>query len=276
MAKGLLLLVALYGAIVLLMGLAQRKMMYFPGAAVPPPAVAGVPEMAVVSVRTADGLDLLAWYAPPGAPGAPVIAYFHGNAGTVALRAGRVRPYLDAGLGVLLLEYRGYGGNPGAPSETGLFADAAGAAAFLAARGIGPERTVAYGESLGSGVAVWLAHDAAAKRAPLAAVVLEAGFSSAADLAQHHYSILPARWLVRDRYQSITRIGAIGAPLLMIHGTHDPVVPLVFARRLFDQAGEPKAFRLLDGGGHDDLDLRGGPEAVLAFLAGLGLVVRAG
>ena len=175
-------------------------------------------------MTTADGLSLFSWYLPPRA-GRPVIAHFHGNGGHIGYRAERLRRFAGEGYGVLLAEYRGYAGNPGTPCEAGLYADAEAALAFLVAQKIAPSQLVLWGELLGSGVAIYLA----AQR-PVAGVILEAPFTSVAAAAQHHYAFLPAVALVRDRFDSLSRIGRIGAPLLVMHGERDMIVPVRHGR----------------------------------------------
>ena len=239
----------------------QRSLMYFPAAEVPSPAAAGVPEMAAVTLHTGDGLALVSWYAAARAAQAPTIAYFHGNAGNIADRGFKVRPFLDAGIGVLLVGYRGYGGNPGAPGEEGFFADGRAALDFLAGQGVPAERIVVFGESLGSGVAVRMASE---RR--LCAVILEAPFTSAADAGQRAYPFLPVRLLIRDRFDSLSRIGSIGAPLLIVHGERDRVVPADHGRRLLAAAAEPKEGVFLPDAGHNDAFEHGSLTVALEFL----------
>ncbi len=242
----------------------QRNLMYHPDSTVPAPTTSAVSEMEAVSLATDDGLRLLAWYRPAAAQRATVV-YFHGNAGHIGHRGDKVRPYLDAGLGVLLVSYRGYAGNPGAPTEDGLYADGRAALDFLAQRGVGAGGVVLYGESLGSGVAVEVARRQAAS-IPVAAVVLESPFSSIADVAQAHYPFVPARWLIKDRFDSVAKIAAIGAPVLIVHGVRDRVVPVRFGRRLFAAAAEPKESRWFDEAGHNDLYSHGAWAVVSAFI----------
>jgi hypothetical protein len=162
-----------------------------------------------------------------------------------------------------MAEYRGYGGNPGTPTERGLVADGAAALDFLDGEGIAANRLVIYGESLGSGVAVLLA----AQR-EVAGLILEAPFTSVADVAQHHYSFMPASALVRDRFDSLARIGQVRAPILVLHGERDRVVPLRFGRALFDAAPEPKELWLAREAGHEDLARYGALERSATFCGG--------
>jgi uncharacterized protein len=251
---------AAYGVLVGGLYVFQRHLLYLPGFACPELgdlAALGVRE---VTLTTGDGLSLLSWYLPPR-DGHPVIAYFHGNGGHIGYRAERLRQFARNGYGVLMAEYRGYGGNPGTPSESALVADGAAALDFLAGAGITPDRLVIYGESLGSGVAVLLA----AQR-KVAGLILEAPFTSVAEVAQHRYSFIPASALVRDRFDSLARIAHVRAPILVLHGERDRVVPVRFGRALFDAAPEPKEFWLAREAGHEDLVQYGAFEAVLEFL----------
>ena len=235
--------------------------MYFPAAEMPSPAAAGVPEMAAVTLHTDDGLALISWYGAAREAGAPTVVFFHGNAGNIAGRAYKVRPILDSGLGVLLVGYRGYGGNPGVPSEAGFFSDGRAALAFLAGQGVSAEAIVAFGESLGSGVAVNVASEQS-----VGAVILEAPFTSAADVGQRAYPFLPVRRLIRDRFDSLARIATISAPLLIVHGERDRVVPVELGRRLLAAASEPKEAVFLPGAGHNDTYEHGSIRVALKFL----------
>jgi uncharacterized protein len=245
--------------------LLQRQLLYFPDRTVPSPAASGVPEMSAIRLRTDDGLDLLAWYRPAGA-GRATILYLHGNAGHIGYRGRRVRPFLDRGFGVLLLEYRGFGGNPGRPTEAGLMSDARAAWAFLHGAGVRAAETVLYGESLGSAVAVAIAAEQASVGQPVGALVLEAPFSSVRDVAAHHYPWVPVRWLLKDRFEVGSRMAAASAPLLIVHGVGDAVVPIQYAKALFEAARQPKEAVWVADGGHEDLSRFGLHRIVFNFL----------
>jgi fermentation-respiration switch protein FrsA (DUF1100 family) len=251
---------AAYSGILGSLFLFQRQLLYRPNRSRPALADLALLGVREVALTTEDGLSLLSWYLPPRT-GRPVIAYFHGNGGHIGYRAERLRCFAREGYGVLLAEYRGYAGNPGTPCEAGLYADAEAALAFLAVQKIAPSRLVLWGESLGSGVAVYLA-----AKHPIAGVILEAPFTSVCAAAQHHYSFLPAAFLVRDRFDSLSRIGQIGAPLLVLHGERDMIVPVKHGRALLDAAATPKEGWFAPEAGHQNLTQFGALDAAVSFI----------
>jgi len=192
----------------------------------------------------------------------PVVIYFQGNAGGLDLRAERFRKIIADGTGLIALSYRGYNGSSGVPSETGLLRDARAAYDFAAAR-YPARRIVLWGESLGTGVAVALA----AER-EIARLILDAPFTSISDLGAAAYRLLPVRWLLKDTFHSDRRIARVRAPILVLHGARDRIVPIGFGERLFALANEPKRFVRFADGGHVNLDDYGAMDAVRAFLAG--------
>ena len=242
-----------------LMYFAQRSLMYFPERLRTAPAAAGLAQAQEVTLDTADGEKIITWHVPPRGD-RPVVLYFHGNGGALRLRVDRFKRLTANGTGLIALSYRGYGGSTGSPSEAGLIADAETAYAFAAAR-MPPQRIVVFGESLGSGVAVALA---ATHR--IGGLVLEAPFTSAADIGAAAYWFLPVRLLIKDPFRSDTRIGKVTAPLLVLHGARDGVVPIAQGERLFSLANEPKRFLPFAEGAHSDLDRYGALEAVRLFL----------
>ncbi len=247
----------------------QRRIVFARGGGIPDRGAAGVPEMSEVFVTAGDGQKLLAWFQSPRV-GRDTVLYLHGNAGTIEGRGFKIRPFLDSGYGVLLLEYRGYGGNGGRPSERGLVSDGLEAMATLAEWGISADRVVLYGESLGTGVATAMAtalnHEGKAAKA----VILEAPFTSVADLASGRYPILPSRMLIKDPFDSLSRIAEIGAPLLILHGLGDHTVPYEHSERLYRRASEPKTLALLEGAGHTDVHDHGAMDEISRFLGGSG------
>lgn len=250
-----------YGLMVGLLYTQQRQILFKPDAG-RPERPADAPEgFREVTSQTADGLDLNHWYLPPPSERAGVLVVLHGNAGNRGGSYGKFHEVHDWGYGLLLADYRGYGGNPGAPSEDGLIADARSVLDWLAQQGVPGERVVLYGESLGSGVATALA---AARR--VAGVVLEAPFTSVADLAQQQYWYVPARRLVRDRFDSRARIGAVEAPILILHGDRDPTIPVDHGIALAETAGDTAELVRLPDGDHMNLWEIGAGTRVRAFL----------
>ncbi len=239
---------AAYAAILLTLYVTQRRMMYVPDRSRIAPALAGFAKAQAQEIKTHDGETLVAWYAEP-LPGKPVILYFHGNAGQIAGRAHRFARLTEDGTGLLAISYRSYGGSTGSPSEEALVADARTAYDRILADGVDASRIVLMGESLGTGVAVALASEK-----QVAALVLEAPFSSTVDVAAEIYWMFPVRWLMQDQFRSDLRIAKVTAPVLIVHGTADRVVPLRFGERLFALAREPKAFMGIENAGHQPLD----------------------
>lgn len=257
--KWILAALVLFGGFVAFMYVAQRSLMYFPETLRTAPADAGFAEAQEVLLDTADGERVIVWHVPPRGE-RPVILYFHGNGASLRYRVDRFRALTADGTGLIALSYRGYGGSTGSPTEEGLIADARAAYAFASAR-YPAERIVLFGESLGTAVAVALA----AER-PVGKLILQAPFTSAADIGAAVYPILPVRLLMKDQFRSDLRIGKVKAPLLILHGARDGVVPLAFGERLHAMANEPKRMVRLPRGDHNDLDSHGAPAIVRAFI----------
>lgn len=245
----LVLVVASVVVVVVVLWSLQRRMIYFP-AGPPPPVEQVLASGAAVTLTTADGLELEAWWLEAGPT---AVAFFPGNAGNRAGRAPLAAALHDLDLSVLLVDYRGYGGNPGSPSERGLLADGRAAVAWLTAR---PrvDDVVYFGESLGAAVAVALA----AERSP-AAIVLRSPFTSLVDVARTHYGPVP-EWLLADRFPSVEQIGSIDAPVLVLAGDADEIIPIEQSRALFEAASPPKRFATIEGGRHNDPSLLSGIE----------------
>jgi uncharacterized protein len=255
-------LLAAYVGILILLYAGQRRLMYFPSLERVAPAATGLGRAEEVVLDTPDGEHLIAWHVPPQGE-RPIVLYFHGNGGALVHRADRFGALLGAGLGLVAVDYRGYGGSTGRPSEAGLGIDAETAYAFAVAR-YRPERIAVWGESLGSGVAVTLA----AKRA-VGWLILEAPFTSAVDVAALHYPWAPVRRLMKDQFRSDERMPLVTAPVLVLHGARDQVVPIALGERLFALARGPKRFVRFPEGEHEGLDRFGAVDAALAFLSEL-------
>jgi fermentation-respiration switch protein FrsA (DUF1100 family) len=223
------------------------------------PEAAGFPQAQEHILTTDDGEKIIVWHVP-AKPGHPVILYFHGNGDFLAGFFGRFRDIIAEGTGVVALSYRGYAGSSGRPSEQGLLQDAAAAYAFTTAR-YRADKIVAWGFSLGSGVAVALAAEQ-----PVAKLILEAPYTSIADLAASVFPIFPIRLVIRDPFRSDARIARVKVPILIMHGVRDPTIPISFGERLFALAHEPKQFVRFAQGGHNDLDDYGAIDTVRRFI----------
>ena len=238
----------------------QRSLIYLPSRHVPDPPQ-GVEE---VTYETEDGLTLSAWLLRAEEDRGLVIV-FNGNAGNRANRLPLGEALTEIGYSVLLTDYRGYGENPGSPSEDGLGLDAR-AAVSHATDDLGFTNIVYFGESLGAGVALGLAGEK-----PPRALVLRSPFSSLVAVAGHHYWYLPSSLLLEDRFPNVERIGEIEAPVLVIAGSSDDIVPTEQSREVYEAAREPKRLVIVEGAGHNDPALLDGDEmigAVATFLDG--------
>ncbi len=221
---------------------ALDRLIYFPERFMPPPP----PGVVERSFTAADGVRLHAWLAPPPDDAAPVLVWSHGNGGNVGGREDVLLALAARGLGVLAYDYRGYGRSEGSPDEAGVHLDAEAAWDLLAADGIAPQRIVCFGESLGGAVSIALA-----TRRSCAAVIVVSTFTSLRDVARQHYGALAA--LTGSRFDSASRVGSIGVPILIAHGDQDEIVPYALGERLFDLAREPKQFVRVPGRQHNDV-----------------------
>jgi pimeloyl-ACP methyl ester carboxylesterase len=246
----------LWGMVLLTAGLAailwgiQRQMIYFPDAAGVPPAGHVLQSARDVTLDTEDGLHLGAWFVPADdhsthPPMAVLVA--PGNGGNREDRAGLASELSRRGLAVLLMDYRGYGGNPGSPSEEGLAADAFAATHALEALGYPPDRTIYFGESLGAGVVAALQ-----VRRPPAGIVLRSPFTDLADVGAHHYPFLPVRALLRDRFPVVEHLSSSRVPVSVIYGDHDSVVPSALSARVADEAMTLFDRTVIQGADHND------------------------
>ena len=247
-----------YLAIIALVYTQQRRLL-FPASPVRISAAqAGLDGVQDVVIATSDGEQLVAWWKPPE-PGRALLLYFHGNGGSLLNRRDRVRMLTQDGRGILIVSYRGYSGSTGTPSESGLREDARAARDWLST--YEPGRIVLYGESLGTGVAVRLATER-----QVGGVILDAPYTSTADIAKGLFWYLPVALLMRDQFRSIDRIGDIKVPLLVMHGEEDSVIPIALSELLFKAANEPKRYLRLPGTDHVSVLESGGIDAVRRFL----------
>jgi len=239
----------------------QRSFLFpIPTALRTAPQAAGFREAEEHVLVTADDEKVIVWHVPAKA-GHPVLLYFHGNGDFLAGFFGRFRDLIADGTGIVALSYRGYAGSSGQPSERGLLQDATAAYAFTTAR-YSADRIVVWGFSLGTGVAV-----AVAAEAPIGKLILEAPYTSLADVAASAFPVFPVRLAMKDPFHSDQRIARVKAPLLVMHGARDATIPIVFGERLFGLAHEPKQFVRFPDGGHNDLDAYGATKAARQFIS---------
>jgi uncharacterized protein len=251
---------AVYALFIVVLYVFQRKLVFFIRPDRVSPGGAGLSQAEEHVLHTDDGEQIVTWLKRPADPKRPLFLMFLGNGDSLAGIAARLRSLSADGSGFLAVGYRGYCGSTGSPSEAGVARDAQAAYGF-AARLIGARRIVLFGYSLGSAVAVSLA-----VRNPVAAVILLAPFSSAVDIGARQFPIFPVRWLMKDQFRSIEVVGKLRAPILMLHGERDTVVPIAFGRRLYAQAPQPKRFVALPLADHFSILDRDGMKAIWAFL----------
>jgi uncharacterized protein len=247
--------------LLVLLWVGQRSLIYLPGGAVPS-TDAVLPGATEVVLRTDDGLELGAWHlaAPDGAH---TVLVAPGNAGNRAARAPLAQGLRERGLGVLLLDYRGYGGNPGRPTEDGLARDVRAARRHLVEEaGVADRDLVYYGESIGAAVAVELAVEH-----PPAGLLLRSPFTSLADAAAVHYPILPVGLLLRDRFEVVEHVAEVDVPTVVVLGTADRIIPPEQSRRVAEAAAGPVRVVEVEGADHNDLVLLGGDELLDAVAA---------
>ena len=218
-----------------------------------------------VAFATQDGVRLHGWYCPVPRPRC-VFLMMHGNAGNITHRVDRIMAWQHLlNVSVFVFDYRGYGRSAGQPNEPGVYHDARAAYHWLTAdKGIAPDDVVFFGESLGAAVALQLATEV-----PPRALILESPFTSAVEIGQRAFPWLPVRWIMRNRFASIEKIGRYHGPLLIIHGPQDTVIPLAMGQTLFAHANEPKRFYPVTGADHNEVAVVGGRpymQAMDAFL----------
>ena len=207
-----------------------------------------------VALETQDGVRLHGWYCPVPRPRC-VFLMAHGNAGNITHRVDRIMAWQQSlNASVFVFDYRGYGRSAGKPNELGVYQDARAAYHWLTvAKGTAPDDVVFFGESLGTAVVLQLALEVTPQ-----ALILESPFTSAVEVGQQAFPWLPVRWIMRNRFASIEKIGQYHGPLLIIHGTHDTVIPFAMGQALFARANEPKRFYAVTGADHNEVAVVGG------------------
>lgn len=256
-------LLALYAIVAVCAFAFQRYLMYFPDPQRVSPESFGLTGVKERVIESPDGAKLISWYAP-AAPGQPTILYFHGNGGNLAGRAERVRRYITRGYGVLFLSYRGYSGSTGNPSERNNVADAKLAYDALIKEGVPPQDIIVYGESLGTGVATQIAAGN-----EVGGLVLDAPYTSTVDVGALSYPYLPVRPFMFDRYETIKYIPQVKAPLLVLHGEADRVIPVEMGRAIYAAANAPKEIATFPRAGHSDHHVHGSYDVLFRWIDAL-------
>jgi uncharacterized protein len=252
-----------YISIMVLMFVFQRQVIYQPNRQDAFMNGTYAPLSVLVTTSSAPLPQQHLWH--PMGPKNKMVVLFHGNAGNVSDRLFKAKFLIDAGYGVTLAEYRGFGGNSGTPTERGLYADAQSVIETLIHQGVAIENMVLMGESLGTGVAV----EMATRFPTIAGLILETPYTSLPDAGAAHYPWLPVHWLMRDKYESLKKIGQLTMPKFIIHGDADETVPFIQAQKLAKAAPQPVQFVVVPKGHHADLWDHGAGQAFVQFLDGL-------
>lgn len=263
LVKSAFILVAVYALVLAIGYFGQRRLLYFPDPRRTSPVAVGLRGVEEQMLATPDGEQVVAWWAK-AAPGRPTLLYFHGNGGSLEFRSERVRRYQQRGIGLFMMSYRGYSGSTGSPSEAANVADGKLAYDWLVKAGVAPADIILYGESLGSGVAVQVAVDHA-----VSGIILDAPYTSIADIGASAYPFLPVQRLLKDRYDTIRYIGQIRAPMLIVHGERDRIVPVAMGRSVFAAAPQPKEIVTFPEAGHADHYMYGSYDRIFDWVGRL-------
>lgn len=248
---------------------AQRFFLYQPRHDLQAPQAYGLDGFAVVTLTAEDGVALTSWQ-HVAAEGMPTVLYFHGNGGHLGYRAAMYGALQEAGFGVLALSYRGYGTSSGRPDEAGLLRDARAMYAYATETlHLPPSRLIAYGESLGTGVAVALASEH-----PVRLVALQSPYRSVAARAAEIYWFAPAEWLVKDRFDTLARLPMVDVPVLVMHGMKDRIIPFAHGEAVYEAVSSAKYFKRFDGYGHNNLPPEELVSALTIFAVEHGLIVE--
>ncbi len=241
----------------------QRSILYLPVKEMAGPTNYGIYNAQLINIKTSDNVNIIGWYVPPK-HNQPVMLYLHGNAGNLGDRVEKLQAYLGQGFGLLAISWRGYGPSDGSPTEDGLYNDARAGLKYLTDNGVNLKDIFFYGESLGSGVAVQMATEFAAK-----ALVLEAPYTSIASKAADLYPYIPVRLLLKDHFSSIDKISSVHIPVLIFHGYLDQVMPISHGRRMLAAANEPKEARFFEHVGHTDFNFGETARITHEFVMGI-------
>ncbi|APB35214.1 hydrolase of the alpha/beta superfamily [Gloeomargarita lithophora Alchichica-D10] len=265
LGKGLRLVVGVYGGLLLLLILGQSRLMYFPSRQIiNTPQDTGL-DYENLRLTTSDGVSISAWWMPVANPQAPVILFAHGNGGNISYRLPYIRIFHQMGFASLFFDYRGYGESEGQPSEQGTYLDGEASWNYLTQnRKITPQRIIIYGESLGGGIATYLA----AKYQP-AGLILGSTFTSIPDRAKELFPLMPIDLIAQFQYHNLGRLAQIQSPVLIIHSPQDEIIPFHHGQKLYEAANEPKFFLEIHGN-HNE----GFLDALPTYQAGIGQFIQ--
>ena len=231
--KSFFLLILIYFVITVVVYFFQRKLLYHPFS----PQITGkglIHNFETINFKTSDNFELKGWFHLKNS-NKKTILFLHGNAGNLDNRIDKLNFLGNMDINFLIISWRGYSGNPGNPSETGLYKDALGGIEWLNKKGISNDRIILYGESLGTAIATEVAQNE-----NFAGIILEAPFTSMVDMGQKIYPIFPVKFLLKDKYESKNKIKNIKSPILVLHGRKDKIVPFYMGEKIFEMANSPK------------------------------------
>ena len=231
--KSFFLLILIYFVITVVVYFFQRKLLYHPFS----PQITGkglIHNFETINFKTSDNFELKGWFHLKNS-NKKTILFLHGNAGNLDNRIDKLNFLGNMDINFLIISWRGYSGNPGNPSETGLYKDALGGIEWLNKKGISNDRIILYGESLGTAITAEVAQNE-----NFAGIILEAPFTSMVDMGQKIYPIFPVKFLLKDKYESKNKIKNIKSPILVLHGRKDKIVPFYMGEKIFEMANSPK------------------------------------
>ena len=231
--KSFFLLILIYFVITVVVYFFQRKLLYHPFS----PQITGkglIHNFETINFKTSDNFELKGWFHLKNS-NKKTILFLHGNAGNLDNRIDKLNFLGNMDINFLIISWRGYSGNPGNPSETGLYKDALGGIEWLNKKGISNDRIILYGESLGTAITTEVAQNE-----NFAGIILEAPFTSMVDIGQKIYPIFPVKFLLKDKYESKNKIKNIKSPILVLHGRKDKIVPFYMGEKIFEMANSPK------------------------------------
>ena len=243
----ILAIVSFYILLIIVVFFFQRNLLYYPSVDdYLKDQVAKEPaEIEKVIITTKDKINLVAWFYNKNLEKFKTVLFFHGNAGSLENRTYKLNHFKDLNVNFLIIAWRGFNGNKGKPSETGLYEDAESAIKWLKMKGVNEKNIILYGESLGTGVAVEVAQNK-----NYAGIILESPFTSMVNMGKKHYPLFPIHLLLKDKFESYKKIKNVSAPLLILHGKKDKIVPFAMGKKMYERANEPKFFYFQEYGDH--------------------------